>query len=377
MAFHRTALTPRFAAIRVHLAGLALCLTGLLMLIAVQYGSAVVPVAQHQLKIGARGLVPIYAVVDTESGYLTFANNTDLRITAADSAVDQPELEAASETPGLSSHSVVFHQPDALVARSVPLAQLSLDIELVQLALQQGKDWSRVNSEHVIEVVDLPAGERAVWIQVRHQWRNYDFWNGLLYRVRDHQPKLLLTLTHAQEFSLSDVDGDGFKEVIRILRGQYVSGDQPGYGIAGISWDVHGWNPQTGDFQPLTLPRPALVDSYIASSLAMFLLLSLPFLALAGLSLLTTTRALSTLMGFYFISLNVLILSAATDSAILGVAWVILLLLTQLLALAACGDLNRQAAVLEGGEDNRAASRSPASEGKSGRNSSSNLPSQP
>ena len=239
--------------------------------------------------------VPIFATVDSASGTVAFANEDDLDLTATvGSAESRSQIPAEvlladpEKKPPSSNQMVTFHQPDGYKKRLVPLANLTLEVDAVNRALQAGKDWSRVNNEHSLQVIKLPNGESAIWVAVRHVGRptRYDsYWSGLIYVVRDAVPELLLTLKGADRFSLQDVNDDGFIDIVRTVRPFAVKNAGKGF-VGSIYWDIYSWQKSTGVFEPVTNAQSFVpVADLVAQLLVIFPVLIGPFFLYALLAL--------------------------------------------------------------------------------------------
>ncbi len=189
--------------------------------------------------IKAMPVVPIFTVVNQRDNHVVFVNENDLGYRAQNlfpyPAGHSPhERSIAINNAGMIS----LRQPDFGTERKTSRNEIDLNISSVAAAMRQGFDHSRVNNYHEKQVIDLPGGEKAMWIMVPHFRKYLRYSSGLVYVVRDNRPVILYQMSAAHEFQLRDFDGDGFLDVGRVVDRSF----------AWTHWQTHRFDPTVGHF---------------------------------------------------------------------------------------------------------------------------------
>jgi hypothetical protein len=227
---------------------------------------------QHNLR--RNGCVtPIFAVLSSELNAVVYVNETDLGYRAENRGESCAHPFMTSRDIVKSSGPVVLHQPDQDVPLKVSRSSLNLDLNRVRTAIQRNRDWSRILVKHEKRFVELPTGELGLWIQVYHQWMQYDYWNGLLYVVRNHKPVILASISGAKDIDFIDLDGDGTEEIVR-LGGHHSSQFNP---LGRVRWQAHRWDEKRGAY---VIDPQASSWGMMAKPMGLALLVLLPLVLL-------------------------------------------------------------------------------------------------
>ena len=166
----------------------------------------------------AMAVTPIFAAVNQRDGHVVFVNETDLGY-RVERPFPLPEDQPNSKIILKSNapETIPLGQPDPLKPRETTRGEITLQISAVAEALEAGRDYARVNNYHEKQIIDLPSGEQAVWINVPHFRKYLRYSSGLVYVLREGRPQILFQLSAAHEFLVQDFDGDGFVDIARVV----------------------------------------------------------------------------------------------------------------------------------------------------------------
>lgn len=265
-------------------------------------------------------ITPIFLALYENDGRLVYVNERDLGVRALDLSDSRLEYPGADRLiPPNSSGIVILGQPIELSPREVQLQDLSLDPAKVKQALASGRDNSRLIQRHKKEIVELPNGETAIWIQVRHRYMLTALWNGLLYVVRDGLPVILVKLTGVEDFRVQDMDGDGYREIVRVADST----------LTEVRWDMLKWDSAAQTFTRQTQGSSTFMLWYSVEAVLLFLFMASPFLVVVLLGIRFKIGWLKTLVYLYFF-VNLVFIMHLSDGVSVGFEWALILIVFQL-----------------------------------------------
>jgi hypothetical protein len=265
-------------------------------------------------------ITPIFLALYENDGHLVYVNETDLGVKALDISDSLLEYPGSDRPiPPNSSGIVMLGQPIELSPREVLLEDLSLDPARVSQALASGRDSSRLIQRHKKEVVEMPNGETAFWIQVRHRYMFTALWTGLLYVVRDGLPVILVKLSGVEDFRVQDMDGDGYREIVRVADST----------MTAVHWDMFKWDSAAQTFTRQTQGSSSFMLWYSIEAVLLFLFFALPFLLVVLLGIRFKIRWMKAPVYLYF-GVNLVLIMRGTDSVGVGLEWALLLIVFQL-----------------------------------------------
>jgi hypothetical protein len=213
-------------------------------------------------------LIPIFLAHNTADGKVTHINENDLGIKAEDLSeklVKLPWSDIKIE-PNLSG-VVTLSQPDEFTSRKALLRNLNLNPIVIEQAITDNQDFTRLNQQHKKAIFTLPNGEKAVWIQVRQTSRMGRSWNGILYVIRGGIPVLLINTNAQTGFIIKDIDEDGFKDVVRATANTATT----------IHWEYFKWTPEVNSFRQHFKTSDRFVYQFILKEAKVFMFAIAPF----------------------------------------------------------------------------------------------------
>jgi hypothetical protein len=264
-------------------------------------------------------LIPIFLAQHSADGRVTYINERDLGIKAEDLSeklveLPWPDPKVEPNIDGV----VILRQPDEFTPRDVLLKDLNLDPVVAEQAIITNKDFTRLNQPHKKEIFGLPNGEKAVWIQVRQISRMARSWNGLLYVIRDDLPVILVNTNAETEFAIKDIDGDGFKDVVRVTANS----------ITAVHWEYFKWTPDVKSFRRYFQASDSFVYQFVLEEAKVFMFAIAPFLLVFLLGMKFGIGWMRWLVRLYF-PLNLLVVLTFTLFNIINIVLAGLIVLFQ------------------------------------------------
>ncbi|MFT5506465.1 MAG: hypothetical protein ACI8XC_004193 [Gammaproteobacteria bacterium] len=264
-------------------------------------------------------LIPIFLALNSGDGQVTYVNESDLGVKVKNLSETLVELPwTVPEIEPNVSGVVTLHQPDEFKPREVLLKNLNLSPVVVEQAITTGKDFTRLKQQHKKEILELPNGEKAIWIQVHQISRMSRYWNGLLYVIRNGLPVLLMKTNAKIGFAIKDIDGDDFKDVIRITANN----------VTTVHWEYFKWAPEVDSFRRQYQGSDRFVYQFVLEDSKIFLSAVAPFIFVFLLGMKFNIGWMRWIVRLYF-SLNLFFILCFTLLSIINVVLAGLIVLFQ------------------------------------------------